>query len=144
VVDRFETVTFAEVDFNEFEKAPKALKMPRWGKPEMAFAEMPDTVEERNFVLFAAVDGVDLNRLFRYYKPVELALPQIVKRARPIQELMQFNEKSLVNEKLVPFGTQSISYLPVSGPKKDLTAIVETSSGKLLSVVDLRPWPDGK
>jgi hypothetical protein len=144
VVDRFETVNFADVDVDEFKKAPGSLKLPAWGKPELAFAQMPEDPEERSNLLFASLNGVDLNRMFRYYKPAEQALPLIVKRAQAIAELSKYNDSVRIKKQLSPFAIETVSFVPVMGSKRDLTAIVDSKTGRLISVVDLKPWADSK
>jgi hypothetical protein len=52
VVDRYETVTAAQVDETELKKAPLEFRDTRWGHPIQAFAEMPKEPSLRNaFIL---------------------------------------------------------------------------------------------
>jgi hypothetical protein len=142
VVDRFEMVSAAQVDDVELKRAPKELQEVKWGHPQIAYAEQPSDPEERSTVLFAFVhSGLDLKEMFRYYKPLEAAKPQIVSRAKPIKELLQFNEVKKVEEALKPFASQAIVFVPVQGKKRDLTALIDAKTGTLLKVVNLRPWP---
>ena len=144
VVDRYEMVSAADVDPEEFLKAPSDLKMPPWGHPEIAYAQRPDDADARSLIMFSAVNGVDINRMFRYYKPAKLAVPEILKRAKPIADLKQFNQSESVNNYLSVYSTRNISYVPVQGKKQDLVALVDSKTGDLIEVVDLRPWPDTK
>lgn len=144
VVDRYEMVSAADVDPEEFKRAPSTLKMPAWGKPELAYAEQPSDRKQREEVLFASVSGLDLNRMFRYYKPAERSRSKILERARPISELSTFNNLDQVNRALVKFGSQKFVYVPVQGKRRDLTALINADTGELIEVVDLKPWSTAK
>lgn len=144
VVDRYEMVSAADVDDLEFQKAPKSLKRPRWGHPEIAYAEQPVDQQERSTIMFSALNGVDLNRLFRFYKNASLAKPKIVERAKPIQELNSYNSAQAVKEAINSHSKITLAFVPVQGKKRDLTALVDAKTGDLIEVVDLRPWPDSK
>jgi hypothetical protein len=144
VVDRFETVSAAEFDEVEFLKASSHLKSPAWGVPQQAFAEQPADPKERELILFSSTQGIDLKQMFRYYKPLELGRPKIIERAKPITELKLYNSAALVDRTLVPFGKQSLAFVPLQGKKRDLTVLVNATTGELVQVVDLRPWADNK
>jgi hypothetical protein len=142
VVDRFEMVSAADVDADELLKAPKEIQTVKWGHPQLAYAQQPASEEERSTILLSSINGVDLNRLFRYYKPFDLAKPKIVERAKSISELSKWNAKSKVTEELEPFKNQMLSFVPLQGKKRDLTVLVNAKTGDLVKVVDLRPWAD--
>lgn len=144
VVDRFEMVSAADVDPAEFVKAPTDLKLPRWGHPALAYAQQPDNIDERQTIMFSSLEGVDLNRLFRYYKPADLAKPMIVQRAQTIAKLAQFNPPEKVASLLKKYSNQPLAFVPVQGLKRDLTALVDSKTGQLIEVIDLRPWPATK
>ena len=144
VVDRFEMVSAADVDSAEFLKAPSNLKLPPWGHPEQAYAEQPASQDERSSIMFSAMNGVDLNRMFRYYKPAELAKPEIIKRAKPVSDLIAINGESAVQQAIKIHRGRDLAYVPLQGKKRDLAALVDAKTGGLIEVVDLRPWPDVK
>ncbi len=144
VIDRFEAVSFADVDPEELLKGPPEIQSIRWGHPKMAYAERPSNQEERDLLLFSALQGVDLNRLFRYYKPAHLAKPQIIERAQPIEKLNEFNDPRKVEKFLAPHRQIPLAFVPMQGIRRDLTALVNAKTGDLVEVVDLRPWPDTK
>jgi hypothetical protein len=144
VVDRYEMVSYADVDVQELKKGPLALQNIRWGHPQLAYAERPTDTQERELLMFSAMQGVDLNRLFRYYKPAELAKPQIIERAKPIEDLYQFNDRMKVDNLLAKHRSQPLAFVPMQGIKRDLTALVNRTTGELIEVIDLRPWADTK
>jgi hypothetical protein len=144
VVDRYEMVSYADVDVQELKKGPLALQHIRWGHPQLAYAEQPTDTQERELLMFSAMQGVDLNRLFRYYKPAELAKPQIIERAKRIEDLYQFNDRMKVDNLLAKHRSQPLAFVPMQGIKRDLTALVNRTTGELIEVIDLRPWADTK
>jgi hypothetical protein len=142
VVDRFEMVSAADVDADELLKAPKEIQTVKWGHPQLAYAQQPANEEERSTIMFSSLNGVDLNRLFRYYKPFELAKPKIVERAQPVSELAKWNAQSKVSVALEPYRNQPLAFVPLQGKKRDLTVLVNGKTGDLIKVVDLKPWAD--
>lgn len=144
VVDRYEMVSAADVDDVEFQKAPNNLRKPQWGHPEIAYAEQPVDQEERSTIMFSAMNGVDLNRLFRYYKDAVLAKPKIVERAKAVTELNSYNDPIAVRKIISPYLNRNLAYVPVQGKRRDLTALVDAKTGQLIEVVDLRPWGASK
>lgn len=144
VVDRFEIVSAAEFDEQEFARAPKYLFRPKWGAPQQAFAEQPIDPKERESILFSSTQGLDLKHMFRYYKPLENGKAEIIRRAKPVSELKQYNSAKAVEEALPPPQGQPLSFVPLQGKKKDLVALVNSKTGDLVKVVDLRPWLDSR
>ena len=144
VVDRYEMVSAADVDEIEFQKAPASLKKPRWGHPEIAYAEQPADQEERSTIMFSALSGIDLNRLFRYYKEADMAKPKILEKAKPVKNLNLYNKAETVQDAIGPYTKRNLAYVPVQGRRRDLTALIDASSGDLIRVVDLRPWAEKK
>lgn len=142
VVDRYEMISFADVDSDELTKAPPEIQQLRWGHPQLAFAQQPDSAEERSLVMFSSMHGVDLNRLFRYYKPHALAKPLIAEKAKPLSELQAFNPIAKIDQKLAGIQRTNLGFVPVQGKNRDLTALVDNKTGELVQVVDLRPWKD--
>jgi hypothetical protein len=144
VVDRFELVSAADVDPDELKRAPIEIQDVKWGHPQLAYAEQPTSEDERSTIVFSSINGVDLNRLFRYYKPFALAQKKIVERAKPVETLLKFNDTSSVNAVLAAFKGQTLRYVPLQGKKRDLTVLVNANTGELVKVVDLKPWADSK
>ena len=144
VVDRYEMVSAADVDDVEFQKAPISLKKPRWGHPEIAYAEQPTNQDERSTIMFSSMNGVDLNRLFRYYKEAPLAKSKIIEKAIPTAQLNSYNDQQAVRKAIDPYSKRNLAYVPVQGKRRDLTALVDAKTGELIKVVDLRPWATSK
>lgn len=141
VVDRFELVSAAQVDPEELSKAPMAMQVLAWGKPQLAYARQPNDPKLRSELALLATQGdIDLKQMFRYYRPFAEATEQIIQRASPIKELERFNAPALVKTLLAEYQSQTLAYLPVQGKKSDLTAIVNARTGELLAVVALQPW----
>jgi hypothetical protein len=142
VVDRFEMVSAAEVDDEEMARAPVQFRDMKWGHPIQAFAEQPTDPKERQDVLFAFVkSGIDLKQFFRYYKPFETALPLIRQRAQAVESLKKFNPVKDVDTALEPYQKSAeLRFVPMQGKKRDLTVLVDAKDGRLIKVIDLRPW----
>jgi hypothetical protein len=140
VVDRFEVVTFADIDADELKKAPTEFNTIGWGNPSLAYAIVPTAKEEYETVMLASANGVDLKRFLRYYAPLSQAELLIRTKALPIKDLYKFNQPVEVDELLSSMDKSVIGYVPVQGIKKDLTALIDLKTGKLVKTVKLRPW----
>jgi hypothetical protein len=141
VVDRFETVSAAEADPKELALAPDGFKEIAWGHPKIAYAKRPEDQEKRNEILLASIHGVDIKQLFRYYRPIEEVREQILSRAKTIDELKKLNGTAEVDKilNLLP-SSDKLLFVPLQGKKRDLTALINSQTGQLVKVVDLKPW----
>jgi hypothetical protein len=140
VVDRFEVVTYADVDKEEILKAPVGLQAIGWGNPQMAYAIMPTKKDDQETVMFSSIKGVDLKRFFRFYEPFNRARQLIREKALPIATLKKFNDPAEVSEKLSGLDLSAIGFVPIQGIKKDLVAIIDLGTGELVKTVKLKPW----
>jgi hypothetical protein len=140
VVDRFEVVTYADVDKEEILKAPAGFQAIGWGNPQMAYAIMPTKKDDRETVMFSSINGVDLKRFFRFYEPINRARQLIREKALPIATLKKFNDPIEVSEKLAGLDLSAIGFVPIQGIKKDLVAIIDLGTGELVKTVKLKPW----
>jgi hypothetical protein len=140
VVDRFEVVTYADIDHEELSKAPAEFRNIGWGNPRLAYAVVPKVKEEYENVMLASAAGVDLKRFLRYYAPITEAELLIRSKVLPLNSLYQFNEPAQVDLVLGALEKSAIGYVPVQGAKRDLAAIIDLKTGQLVKTVKLKPW----
>jgi hypothetical protein len=141
VVDRFELVSAAEVDAEELAKAPESMRTLSWGTPTLAAAVPPTDPAEREQLLFASMQGIDLKHLMRRYVDYASMRDPVLARARPIDDLVRFNAPAAVEQALSAYrGAGPMKYLPVQGRREDLCALVGAGDARLIAVVRLRPW----
>lgn len=142
VVDRFEVVSAAEVDPTELALAPPTMRQLGWGRPTVAAALRPTDPAVREQLAFAPASGIDLRHLLRYYVPYEEQRDAVLKAARPLAALSEFNSQDLIDVRLkdVKADPATLRWLPVSAPREDLVALIDARTAELRAVVRLSPW----
>ncbi|CAL1240244.1 TfpX/TfpZ family type IV pilin accessory protein [Candidatus Methylocalor cossyra] len=145
-VDRFELVTAKDITADHLARARRAefRSLPLRG-PKLVAAHRPDTLEERQKLLFsAALGGVDLPQLPEYYVPYEELAPEVVRRGKPVETLLARNDQArqlldtyLKAHRLEP---AKVRCLPLRGPKNDQTVLVAADTAQVLGILDLPPW----
>ena len=143
-VDRFEIVSPAEIK-------PEALAQARYPEfasfsltgPRLVGAEMPQDQEDKNKLLFGEFGG-DLNSLPQFYVPYERIAGEVAKRAKPITTLEDKNPdaKDRIVATIGRLGQppDQLGYVPIMGRFSDMAAIVDKNNGRMLDVVDAKPW----
>lgn len=142
VVDRFEVVSAAEVDPTELMLAPATMRSLSWGRPSLAAALRPTDPTVREQLAFASTSGIDLRHLMRYYAPYDEQRDAVLKAARPLAALSEFNSQDLIDARLKDVKTDpaTLRWLPVSAPREDLVALIDARTAELRAVIRLSPW----
>jgi hypothetical protein len=146
VKDRFEVVAPSELKpeaRREARSNPLAAVDP-FG-PRWVAARMPDSQQERNAILFEAVEsGRDVQHHPKLYvdygKEAATALP----KALPIARLRALNPQRTaeINAAIASIGRpeSELRYLPLRAPARDGAVLVALPSGEVVKVLSLLPW----
>jgi hypothetical protein len=145
-IDRFDLVRANDLTLENINAANlnEFKRLPIWG-PKLAFAVRPEDVDERQKILFSSLSGGDdLPFLPQYYEPYEQRKNEVKLRVSNIDQLPAYNKNSLaeigaLKEKYEKKG-RTIVYVPLKGPHKDLSVILDSENGEVLQVVDFLPW----
>ena len=143
-VDRFELVSAAEM-----EPAQLALARPEYQElsltgPRLVAAQLPDDLQERQKLMFSALNsGIDLRLLPRYYVEYHAFRKSTLARAKPIATLREYNRAGAVDAVLENLGMSeaSVVFVPLVGKRGDLTVLLDARTGAIARIVNLRPWP---
>ena len=74
------------------------------------------------------------------YEPLnQKNMAAIVENSRPIADLYQYNDKAMVDEIKARFPTAD-SYALVVSTNQNICAMIDSKSGEILQLVNLRPW----
>lgn len=143
-VDRFEIVQANEITSESLTDVTnkRFKKLPRY-KAQWIAALLPEDPEERNDILFNAIDNnADLAQLPKYYHDYSKAVDEIKKRAKPIENLQEHNkDKAKRIQKLIEkYPSQKYGFLPMSGKISDLSIIVDLKTGEPIETIALKPW----
>lgn len=141
-VDRFDVVRAYELNDKYNEGAQEAYRQTPLLGPGWVAAQMPTNSDERNKLLFEAVDGgADLAQRPKYYAPLEQARAEMQSKARPLAELDKHNrgDEAVVKSTLQQY-PEADSFVPLKAPVQDMTVLLKKSEGKVLALVPLKPW----
>lgn len=140
-VDRFQVWSSAEVpafDTERFGGKP-------FVGPLLVTAELPENREASQRLMFEVLEGApDIERRPNLWRPY--AADAIVARARPLAALVEeegADAARAVAELLrrIDRPEEQLGVLPLLAKNRDLTAVIDRQTGKLLEVLDVDPWP---
>jgi hypothetical protein len=146
VKDRFEVISPADLRIEERAAArgnPFARIDPTG--PRWVAARMPETVEQRNAIMFESVEnGRDVQHHPALYVDYTSQTAEALERALPISRLRSLNPLAGAEiDALVARTGQAESalrYLPLRGPASDGAVVVGHPDGRILEVSSLQPW----
>ncbi|MEE4377988.1 MAG: TfpX/TfpZ family type IV pilin accessory protein [Candidatus Competibacteraceae bacterium] len=142
-VDRFELVQAKDIDFTgarspQFESAP-------WTGPGLAAAVSPQNPEKKQEILFSAVaGGADIQNVAELFEPYKKHAAAAVARAAPLTDLRAKGPETVgqiedfLADQAIP--EERLVYLPVRASKRDLTMILDKSTGEPLKALTIDPW----
>lgn len=137
---RFDLIQSFNVDERKLSEASPDYRHQSWLGPRWVSLRAPSDNAEHDRLLFdAVVGGVDLPQRPELYQPLERAAEQIRRQAQPLSRLTQFNAAKEVSDTLRSWPAAN-AYLPMMAKSRHVTVLVQRESGKVVAVVDLRPW----
>jgi hypothetical protein len=142
VKDRFEVVISEDLADKDLQEAKDPYRSrPIWG-PTLIGTQRPDTREDRNALVFAAMEGRDIQNFPRYYVPYEQVAEQVKKVAAPMAGLYKHHPEAkqlLADEKLgVP--EAQLRWMPIRGTRSFWTVLIDGNTGKLLAYIPIDPY----
>jgi hypothetical protein len=142
VVDRFELVSAADLEPEQLALAQPQFQDLSLRGPRLAAAQGPEDQDERERLMLAAISGIDLRHLPRYYVDYDRLRSQVLAKAQPLQRLNDFNDAGAVRRMIAGLSRRAdeVKFLPLTGKKSDLVALVDARTGDYIGAVDLKPW----
>lgn len=138
---RFDVVRNNEILIENNKKVKTEYLNPSYITPRYVSIHYSDNITERGEqVMKEVMGGVSMSQYPELYQPLETQNTQLIKQAKPLSELMQFNNKQKVNQVLSKY-PQADSFVPLKANAVDMTVLIDKKSGgKVVKIVDLRPW----
>lgn len=137
--DRFDAISYQEIDNRKIHEAEPLYQKPSLGSPRFVASVMPTNVNERNNVVFESVfAGIDIAYRPNLYVSLSQEKISIQKKRQPLTKLVQYNAIQTV-ESIISKYPQATHYLPLKANAVDMTVLVD-KEGKVVKIVDLRPW----
>ena len=142
VKDRFEVVIAEEIADKDLQEAQDPYRTrPKFG-PLLVGTQSPTDREERNALIFASMEGKDVQNFPRYYVPYAASADAIKQSARPLDALRKLRPEaqSLIEAEQLDVPEEQVSWLPVRSPKGFWTALLDAQTGRLLTYIPLDPY----
>lgn len=141
-VDRFQLVRLNEIDQRNISKAKNEYKYAPIFQPKYVTSQVPkENIALSNQILFDEIsNGIAPPQRPELYMPLALAYPQIMQKAKDLKLLNQYNDQKKVIKMLAEY-PQADSFVPLKANALDMTVLIDKKSGgKVVAIVDLRPW----
>lgn len=141
-VDRFDLVKNNEIDTRKLTEAlPTYQKVSQSGARYVAAVIPTDNSEIRNKILFDEIgSGIAPSQRLELYQPLSAVEEVMMNRAKPIDELYDYNDKSDVDHILLDY-PDADGFLPLKANNVDMTVLINKAhDNKVIEIVDLRPW----
>ncbi len=147
IKDSYDMVVENQLETGDIKQArlPQYRTLPITG-PVYVYSELPNDIEERNKVVFAAFSGKDLPLFPKYYQPYAEHAQAAGLAARSLDELKQLNpgHEAEIEAALRKGGWKAdkVGFLPLRSKFEDIAVIVNKADGKVLTSLQLNPWAD--
>ncbi|PZO96781.1 MAG: type IV pilin accessory protein [Acinetobacter johnsonii] len=139
-VDRFELVRKNDLILENIDQAQSQFQHVSWSKPQfVAVKSAVSTKQHQNDLFTEVLGGISLAQQPDRYIELTQAKNQIQKRALPLVELQQYNQKTKVEKTLAKY-PKADAWLPLKANAVDMVVLVNKESASIIKIVDLRPW----
>ncbi|WP_168397450.1 TfpX/TfpZ family type IV pilin accessory protein [Acinetobacter indicus] len=138
--DRFELVRKNDILLENIDQAQSQFQHVSWSKPQFVAVKSAVSIQQRQNDMFTEVlGGISLAQQPDRYIELTQAKNQIQKRALPLLELQQYNQKTKVEKTLAKY-PKADAWLPLKANAIDMVVLVHKESASIIKIVDLRPW----
>lgn len=142
VKDRFEVVVAKEISDQDLATAKDPYRSrPKLG-PVLVGTQSPTDREERNQLMFASMEGKDVQNFPRYYVPYEVNVEAVKQRARTLDDLRKRRPESqqIIEAEKLKLPEAQVRWLPVRSPKGFWTALVDAQTSQVLAYIPVDPF----
>lgn len=137
-VDRFDLVQSKDVDAMYINKAVFPFRKMSWLGPQWVASVFPKKINEKNELLIqSSLGGPDLPQRPDLY--VDLSTISYLATAKPLNSLINFNNKFNVEKALLKFPTAD-AWLPLVSGKKFAVVLINKNKKVPLGIAILNPW----
>jgi hypothetical protein len=138
--DRFELVRKNDIILDGIDQAQPQFQRVSWTGPQFVAVKSAVSTQQRQNDMFTEVlGGISLAQQPDRYIELTQAKNQIQKRALPLLELQQYNQKTKVEKTLAKY-PKADAWLPLKANALDMVVLVNKESASIIKIVDLRPW----
>lgn len=139
-VDRVDLVQAHELDGRYLAHTAPLYRHAPWTGPRWVASVNPEDPQMRSaLVMESALGGPDLPQRIDLYRPIEQEVENIRAKSHPMAQLLRYNPAAAV-QKIQSEWPQADAWLPLMAKARAMTVLVRKQDGKIIAVVDLRPW----
>ncbi|HEY0684644.1 MAG TPA: TfpX/TfpZ family type IV pilin accessory protein [Steroidobacter sp.] len=142
VKDRFEVVIAEDLADKDLQEAKDPYRTrPKWG-PVLIGTQRPDTREARNALVFAAMEGKDIQNFPRYFVPYEAVADAVKQAGQPMEKLYKHHPEArqLIADENVKEPDAQLRWLPIQGTRSFWTVLLDANTGALLGYLPIDPY----
>ncbi len=140
---QFAVVPAAEIDANDLAQGrSEEFRTLSLTGPRLVATEEPTDPEVRSTIVFGSLAGFGVQHLPKYYVPYAKRRGQVLRESRSLADLDPAPpDRERLNGYLKRSGrkVEELRCLPVKTKRAVLTAIIDSSNGDLLDVLDIEP-----
>lgn len=135
-VDRFELVRANDT----IESEEQAYESSQFG-PEYIYVNLAglNASEKLDSILDETTYNISPAQRPKFYNDFELAKPLIIKNSQDLILLNDYNNPADVKNTVENY-PQADSFVPLKANAIDMTVLIDSSTGEVVKIVDLRPW----
>ena len=116
--------------------------IPGWFGPHWVGAVRSADQKRQQEIMFSSLaGGADWHQLPELFVPLEQVKDQILKTAKPLQELRLLHSKVHNIDEVLDWNAANIKWQPLRSNAKNMVVLIDTDSAKVIRVVDINPWP---
>ena len=139
-VDRFDVTLANELDQRHLNETRPEYRSPSWTGPIWVASVNPTDIEKRNQLVLESVEGgPDLPQRPDLFQPLDKESGNLRARAKPMNELIQFNSADRVAEATSKW-PQADAWLPLMSRNQPMVVLVNKAQGRPVAIADLSPW----
>ncbi len=142
-IRRYVVVPANAVEYDLPGTAPE-YRSPPWFGPRLVSAQIPDDAKAQEEIMNFTLGGKDIDRLPKYYAPIEAIEAELRQHVRPLTKLIAQNPQTnrpVIEDALRrlgrPLDMEKTGYMPIVAARGELVMLVDRDSGKTLTPVDL-------
>ena len=136
VVDRFELIRANDI----IESEEQIYILPKFG-PEYIYVNLAglNASEKLDSILDETTYNISPAQRPKFYNDFELAKPLIIKNSQDLILLNDYNNPADVKNTVENYPQADI-FVPLKANAIDMTVLIDSSTGEVVKIVDLRPW----
>jgi hypothetical protein len=141
-VDRFTLTTSGQIPEGALARSPPPYDTLTLGGPRTVAARLPTDPQGKSKLMDYVLAGLDVPQLPEYFVAYDTLASAAAARARPIDELMKRHPQAApeLRQLAAAHAPGTLRWLPLRAPVRDMSVLIDGSSGVVVRVVPLAPW----